>query len=303
MTVAASLKARVGAALDLRRYEEAASEAKKLIAADPESVDGFGLLARAELGLGAPARALDAVERGLSKDADSEWLFRVRSLALRQLGKPEEALAAADDAVRLVPDLAHGHYARALCLIDLRRKEEAIEALERCIELDPNDATYHGSLGDLHLEKNPREAEVHYRRSLAIDPESAETLNNLGVALLHLKRPVDAATVFKSAVLVDPTLTIAKRNTHSTVERLLKGGGLIGFYIVLRIAIHATTAGSRRSPFAAIIVAVLGAIALVGFLVWRWHGARKNREELQRADPELLAIYEKLRADKKTGRL
>jgi tetratricopeptide (TPR) repeat protein len=289
------------AALALSRYEEAATHAAHAITEDPNAADGYGLLAQAELGLEQPRRAIKTAERGLAQDPESEWLHRLRSIALRLSKKHKDALAAADEAVRLAPHIAQCHYVRAQALAACRRPKEGIAAAERALELNPNDASNYSLLADLHLKKSPARAEEYYRKSLSIDPQSAPALNNLGVALLRQKRPIDAATAFKSAVLVDPTLTVAKRNAHATTSSLLRGGGLFGLVIVLQVLARSGAAHHDSGTLVA-GAAVLALSLAVMFLVRRWRG-RRNRASLERADPQLLRIYEKLDADKKAGRL
>ena len=52
-----ALRSRVLAALDLRRYEQAAGDATKLIAAAGPTAESFSLLARGQIGMGKYAEA------------------------------------------------------------------------------------------------------------------------------------------------------------------------------------------------------------------------------------------------------
>jgi tetratricopeptide (TPR) repeat protein len=297
----AAERGRARAALALSRFAEAAAHAARAIGENPGAVDGYGLLGQAEIGLGKPANALATAERGLGVSADSEWLHRLRSIALRQLSKHKQAVAAANEAVRLAPDVPQAHYVLAQAFAATGRRKEALAEAERTRELDPSNALYVTLLGDLYLKKKPKLAEEYYRQSLALDPESAATLNNLGVSLLRQRRTVDAAAAFKSAVLLDPTLAVARRNAHSTLDAMLRGGGVLGLVIGLQAVLRGFSI--LNGPTGLWLGAVLiGTTVVVWFLFRKWRTA-SNRKKLARADPQLLSIYEKLRADKKTGHL
>jgi tetratricopeptide (TPR) repeat protein len=301
VTAGAAERARARAALELNRFQEAAVHAARAIGEAPEMLDGYGLLGQAEIGLAKPENALATAERGLGISANSEWLHRIRSIALRQLEKHEPAVVAAREAVRLAPEVPQCHYVLAQALAARGRRKEAVAEAERALALDPTSAMYLTLLGDLHLKKKPKSAETYYRRSLAIEPQAAPTLNNLGVSLLRQRRRVEAAEAFKAAVVVDPTLRVARKNAHSTLDALLRGGGVFGLVIGLQAVFRGLAARHGSEDFVAgglVVVATL--VVWFAFRKWR---ASKNRKKLELADPQLLSIYEKLEADKKSGRL
>jgi len=297
----AAERARARAALDLGRFEEAAAHAARAIGAEPGLVDGYGLLGQAEIGLTRPESALATAERGVAVAPDSEWLHRIRSIALRQLKRNKKALAAAREAVRLAPDIPQGHYVLAQALSACKRRKEAVAEAERTLELDPTNATYLTLLGDLHLKKDAKRAERYYRESLSHDPRSASTLNNLGVALLRQRRKVEAAEAFKAAVVADPSMKVARKNAHSTLDAMLRGGGVLGLVIALQAIVRGVSV--RRDPRDLWAGAVVAAVTLAAWFAYRRFRSSRYRKQLERADPQLLSVYEKLRADKKTGRL
>src|SRR5207244_1255249 len=93
------------------------------------------------------------------------------------------------------------------------------------LELAPRSAWLHRTRANIALHENDfASAEYSYREALRCDPRDAVALNNLGVALQRLGRQEEAALAFKAAVLADPTLQIAKSNTHSAVKNL---GGVV----------------------------------------------------------------------------
>ncbi len=295
---------RARAALEVGRLDEAERGARGALAVDPAAEEGHALLARVHLSRGAHAEALRATEAGIGATPDSEWLHRLRALALSAMGRRDEALAAADEAVRLGPDLAPAHHVRSVVLEAMKDLPEARAAADRAVELDPEDARYHSQLGDLWLAGDPARAERHYRESLALDPSRASTLNNLGVALNAQKRTRDAALAFRSAVILDPTLTVAKQNTHASVRRLAGGGALfavaMGVTQGARLLERIGRGASESMRWIALAVVLAGIAATWG--IWFWRRTAGIRR-LAETDPQLHAIYVRLEADRKAGRL
>lgn len=301
-------RARAEGALQLSRWDDAAREAALMIAAEPEDSTGYAMLSRAHLGKEEYGEALKLAEAGLVHDPDREWLHRLRCHALRLQGRLAEALEAADTSVRLLPDAAESHAVRGKVLAGLKRPREAEAAYGKALELDPDDADLHRDLGDLFLKSDPAKAEACYRRSLAIDASDAVTLNNLGAALNRQKRPDEAALAFKSAILADPTLQVAKQNAHSTINSRLGavagvGAALYAFSILPRLLLKTSV---RALDGRNLAVALAFVLLVAAFWAWRKYGQggrKANLEKLKARDPQLHAIFVKLDADKREGRL
>lgn len=299
------LLGRAEAALEIGRPEEAERAARGALAAAPESEAGHGLLARALMNQGRHDEALGAAEAGLGATPDSEWLHRLRAVQLQALKRLPEALEAADSAVRLAPDLGQAHQTRSLVLEAMKRLPEARAASERAIALEPEKASFHAHAGDLWLDEDPARAERHYRESVALDPENARTLNDLGVALSKQKRHREAGLAFRSAVLLDPTLDLAKQNARSAIQRATGGWGLlIASLAVVQVAKWAGRL-TRTSPEWAWArgwaVGIGGAAVVVAAGTWAWRRSVGLRR-LEVSEPLLYGIHQRLEADRRSRR-
>jgi tetratricopeptide (TPR) repeat protein len=302
MNAARHAVARAEAALAIGRFETAAADAARAIAADASWPDGYAQLARANLGLGRFKEALRAADAGLAVCSDSVWLYRLRALVLAKCGRRKEARAAADEAIRLDPNSAAAHSARSLVLTGYWERKLAIASAERAVELAPDNAGFLAHLGLLLLRKDPKRAEKLLRESLAIEPNDAAVLNNLGVALHRQRRALDAALAYKAAILVDPALGVAKRNAHSTVNRLLYGGSLlITVGVLARSFFQVSTVLMQTAPTGVRIAVPTGSLVVAVALYFAVR--RRRRRQLQAKDPQLLEIYARLEADRKAGRL
>lgn len=178
--------------------------------------------------------------------------------------------------------------------------ERALEAVERALAISPDVSESLELRADILLEmKRWALAERSYRDALRLDPDSALALNHLGVALERQGRMKEAAVAFHSAVLADPTLRVAKTNTVAATESLLKVGAVgVGFVVVVGklVLVGGRGAASSDSSVGLLLFAVFCVFAVVA---WALHkkAVRKREADLEVDDPELMAIYRKLKAD------
>jgi tetratricopeptide (TPR) repeat protein len=99
--------------------------------------------------------------------------------------------------------------------------EDAIDAYRRALALDPEHADALVNLGRLlHEEGDLAGAEACYRRALAAQPEDPTAAYDLGVALEDAGRFVEAAVAYERAVAADPDFADAHFNLAAIYERL-----------------------------------------------------------------------------------
>jgi tetratricopeptide (TPR) repeat protein len=98
-----------------------------------------------------------------------------------------DAQAAADRAVTLAPDASEGYNAQGLVALSLNRLDEAA---------------------------------AKFRLALARDPQNAQAMNNLGVALLRAGRRNQAIHYFAEASRIDPRFTTPRRNAVRAAKAL-----------------------------------------------------------------------------------
>ena len=100
----------------------------------------------------------------------------------------------------------NNHVARAVQLLKAGRVPEAVAEYEgRPVEDARQDALFHANLIDLYGQLGKiREAEEHFEKSLAIDPNLAKAHFNLGMIRLKARRFGDAEAAFQRAAQIDP---------------------------------------------------------------------------------------------------
>ena len=162
------------------RFEEAVEKYRRIVELAPDHFVALDLMGRALFDLKRYAESLDALSRAVLLQPDSSSaseLYRIMGQASELLARSEDAKAHFANAIRLNP-----------------REAEAIDRLAR-----------------LHfLDKEYDEACRLYVQLAEIQPESAQTHANLGVALYYLDRKDEALKAFQLALSIDPSLESAR---------------------------------------------------------------------------------------------
>lgn len=129
-------------------------------------------------------------------------------------------------ALRLRPSLneVNVNLASALCLSD--RHAEAIPYFARALEVDPDDTEAAFAMGKAHFDlanklmgkKEFEQAAEHYTKAARLRPDSAQSLNNLGIARMNLGQIDAAIRSFEESLRVDPDFEQAKSNLQRARE-------------------------------------------------------------------------------------
>ncbi len=155
---------------------------------------------------------------------DSPEILRRLALVRVRLGQPAAARQAAEAAVGLAPGDGGCHAALGVALRAGGAADEARASLERAVGLDPALADAWAALGEI-LAARPdsiQAAADAFRRAAALAPRDPKPLAGLAAALMGLKRHDDAIAAYRAAIAVgvEPNAADLLNNMGVALERL-----------------------------------------------------------------------------------
>jgi tetratricopeptide (TPR) repeat protein len=163
--------------------ERAAAVLQPVLAAAPQSADGWVLMSRVMLALERPGDALEAATRAIALAPEDARPLGLASRALTVLGRADEAIAMGYRAVIAEPrnPLWHDRIAWALLAAD-RQVADAEQAARTAVGLDPNEAHYYFTHGvALEALGHSDQARQALLISLRMEPDNPVAQHRLAV--------------------------------------------------------------------------------------------------------------------------
>ncbi|WFU28175.1 tetratricopeptide repeat protein [Bradyrhizobium sp. CB1717] len=150
-------------------------------------------------------------------------------IALHMLGSLEsdaknyqEAEILLSRAVAVDPKSADAHMSRGIALNKLRRHDEARESYRRALALRPNYALALSNLGNASVTVDLQQALECYDKALAIDANLAEAHNGRGWVLCRLRNYDEAIASLNRALSIKPDYASALANRAIALQELLR---------------------------------------------------------------------------------
>jgi tetratricopeptide (TPR) repeat protein len=125
--------------------------------------------------------------------------------ALHAAGKLEDATRAFRTALKRRPDFFQAEINLGNTLKTLGKTEQAIAAYQRVLRRHPDLPEIHQNLGAALLAQNAAQAETHFRKALALNPNFPEALDSLTRLLLTAERWPEAAAIAAHACKTHPS--------------------------------------------------------------------------------------------------
>jgi len=266
MTAPAAEISRAAAMLDLRRYHEAAALLAGIVAAAPGQPRAWCLLARAQLGAGRCADAVQAARRAGALSPDDDWPWRLASTALVSLGRGAEAVTAARQARQLAPGFWRSQVCLAQAAMAAGNLALADEAARAALAIAPQEPDVQFTAGKAALAAGDLDrARELQLTALAMDPGHPGAVNELGRISLRERDPGTAAGYFLRAARAAPGVAIFGRNTEVALARLaislvIPAAGVLAVVIALPVLTSV-----MRGPGLALVA---GLTALACAYVW-----------------------------------
>lgn len=185
--------------------EKAIEYLRAVVAATPSSADAFYNLGRALLACQKYSESSKAFESSLALRPDQLKTLDSLAASLKGEGRVDAAVAIWRDCIaRFVSD-TRAYIALGKHYLATKQDEDAAEILSACLVQDPNCLDALLLLGNLrHRQVFLDEAEILFRRLVALKPKYAAANNYLGAVLLALGRLDEAEPCVRKAYALDP---------------------------------------------------------------------------------------------------
>ncbi|MDO8608008.1 MAG: tetratricopeptide repeat protein [Phaeospirillum sp.] len=193
----------------------------ELLQAHPASPHILRRLAEVRLKLGRVEAAHDAARQAVVEAPDDGFCHVVLGRALLAMRREDEARRHFAAATGLIPGQASAW--QAMGELEARRPDgyqAALEAFQRAARLSPGDPKPVAAMAATLMSLGRSdEAIIAYRSAIAAggDPNPADLLNNMGVALERLGRRDDAVVVLRTAALVRPDAPAIQDNLGNSL--------------------------------------------------------------------------------------
>ncbi|WP_426418604.1 tetratricopeptide repeat protein [Bradyrhizobium genosp. A] len=186
------------------RLEDAGQHYSQALSLKPDDAGLWNHLGNLLWQLGRKDEAAQHLQQALKLNPQYWEAAHNCGMLLLELGRHADAIKCFDAAEKLNPSAAL-YQMRAVCLSAVNRFEEAQADYERSVALDPNLAETHNNLGLLHWKFDRLEqAFACFDRALALRPNFHAVLNNKAVVLLHLQLLDEAFATLQRSLAAAP---------------------------------------------------------------------------------------------------
>ncbi|HEV3449242.1 MAG TPA: tetratricopeptide repeat protein, partial [Gemmataceae bacterium] len=200
----------------LGKLDEAAASYQEALRLKPNDVDTLYNLSDALRGQRRLLEAEDSYRRALQLRPDYVKAWNGLGVTLADQGRLDDAMASFQQALHFHPGNAESYNNLAQVLARQNRYDAAVECARQAVRFGSGNVEFYNNLGLLLLKQNQadrfssneakrtREALATFGQALAIQPDSFELRQNLGVALHEADQFEDAIASFRTAVGLRP---------------------------------------------------------------------------------------------------
>jgi tetratricopeptide (TPR) repeat protein len=220
--------------IDIGRVDDATAVVRDVLVEAPRDVRALCTLARCHDLAGAHQHTLAAADAAIAADPESEWAFRLRSMALRKLGRPVESVPAAERAVALDPQWWGGHRALALALVAAGRVPEAYRVAQRVRAIAPQRADTFYLFTDVYEAAGELvAARREYLAGLAVAPTEPWLLGGLAYLDRLARRDGAAARRYVALLSARPSVDWYRVRCRQAIVAAQRRWGLVGLLVAM----------------------------------------------------------------------
>ena len=151
-------------------------------------------------------KAIEAYEKAIEIDLDSDIACYNIGLAYAKLSKFEKAIEAYEKAIEIKPDSHEAYYNMGVAYFRLGKYQKEIEAYKKAIEIKPDSHEAYDNMGAAYTELGEfKEAIEAHEKAIKIKPDSHKAYCNMGVAYARLSKFKEAIEAYKKAIEIKPS--------------------------------------------------------------------------------------------------
>jgi tetratricopeptide (TPR) repeat protein/S1-C subfamily serine protease len=219
----------------LDKYPQAVSAFDRAITLQPNSLDGYygkGLALGRNQDFSTALIAFDKAIALVPSGSQSKfyYLWKYRSVALRELGDLKGALIAILEAIRLEPEDILTASQKAQLLARLGDKKGAVDIYDRIISKGEKAWAYNNR-GNIKLELGDKEGAISdYETAIRVDRQYTTAYLNRGIFKSELGDEKGAMSDYDTAILINPQFDEAYRHRGAAKSKLGNKKGAISDY-------------------------------------------------------------------------
>ena len=266
---------------ELGRYAEAESAFKEALAHEPNDAFTLHQLAGCQWRLpGRQKEALQTINQAIGVEPNEPEHHILRAFILCSLTRPKEALAAARTAIELSPVDSSAFSAEAQAHLQLENWPLAEKAARQALALDADHIVAANQLAQaLRLQNKQAETEAHLAGMLARDPDDAFTHASAGWSALQRGQHREAEVHFREALRLNPDFDYAREGLLNSFRAR---SPLYRAYLKYSFAMARLGRGTRLAVVIGLVLANLVAHYIPGvlgyalvalyfvFVLWVW---------------------------------
>ena len=271
------------------RTEQAGTELRRLLAANPNHSVAHALLSLTMLGDADDlVEAQREAQQAIHLDPTNDFGYYALSISLERQGKTVDAILAIKEALRIDPHDDDYHGVLASLLSKKNDWKGALEAAERGLAIDPDNDRC-GALRSLALERLGRtgDAVTEALRAVQRNPDSSYAHAAHGWALIRAGQVRQSQTAVREALRLDPTNEFARQgmiealNSDRLIFRWFNGlriklsrldsrvqfGLIFGFWIFVRVLNSVADDNPALKPYVLPITIVYLVLAMMSWMI------------------------------------
>jgi serine/threonine protein kinase len=191
----------------IKDYNKALGYFDKALSINPDFPTGWTNKGNTLAHLNLPSEAMKSYKRALQLNPnDTATLRCIGAFYNNDLNLPEKAIEFFDKLLAINPKDYEGYFNKSISLLKLQKYAEALNCIKKAVECNGTDVKTRITFAEcLAINNYFNEAIEQYSSLLSLGIKNSSIFLNIGVCLYNIKEYKKASTMFKEAMLLEPS--------------------------------------------------------------------------------------------------